>query len=99
MATPKILVVDDEKNIRRSVEMICSGEGYGVRTAESADEAQKIMSGEPVDLILLDIMMPGTDGLTFLKKIKSENNDLSVIMISGNAHTAKCGRGDQRRRI
>ena len=47
--TGKILIIDDEKNIRRSVEMICSGEGYNVRTAADAEEALKALDGQPVE--------------------------------------------------
>ena len=85
MKNTSLLIVDDEKNIRRSVEMICTGEGYAVKTAADAAEADQILAAETMDLILLDVMMPGMDGLTFLKKIKSSSPEVAVIMISGNA--------------
>ncbi len=81
----KILVVDDEKNIRRSVEMICAGEGYSVRTAADAEEAMQALGNQAADLVLLDIVMPGTDGLSLLKRIKSELPEVVAIMVSGNA--------------
>ncbi|RMF67849.1 MAG: sigma-54-dependent Fis family transcriptional regulator, partial [Calditrichaeota bacterium] len=80
-----ILVVDDEKNIRRSLEMICSGEGYTVKTAADGAEAMRVLNAERVDLVLLDVVMPGTDGLEVLRKIKKETPETVVIMISGNA--------------
>lgn len=85
MPEAKILVVDDEKNIRRSLEMICTSEGYEVRTAEDAESALKIIAGTSFDLVLLDIMMPGTDGLTLLKEVRKVSPGAQVIMISGHA--------------
>ncbi len=85
MNQPTLLVVDDEKNIRRSVEMICTGEGYRVKTAADAEEALKILDAGAIDLVLLDVVMPGTDGLTLLKKIKKSSPEILAVMISGNA--------------
>jgi len=85
MNKPTILIVDDEKNIRRSVEMICHGEGYAVRTAADAEEALKYLDAAPFDLMMLDIMMPGVDGLTLLKSIHEAYPEMSVIMVSGHA--------------
>lgn len=85
MIKPTILIVDDEKNIRRSVEMICSGEGYQVKTAANGSEALRVLNSVPVDLVLLDIVMPATDGLTLLKQVHTKFPDVEVIMISGHA--------------
>jgi len=85
MTNPNILIVDDEKNIRRSVEMICTGEGYEVKTAANGEDALKVLNTVAVDLVLLDIVMPGTDGLTLLKEIHSKFAEVVVIMISGYA--------------
>ncbi len=85
MAKPSILIIDDEKNIRRSVDMICSGEGYRVKVAASGEEGLAAIAENKIDLVLLDIMMPGTDGLTVLPKILELSPEIAVIMISGNA--------------
>ena len=85
MSTPNILIVDDEKNIRRSVAMICSGEGYETKTAADSEEALKMLDAGGIDLALLDIAMPGMDGLSLLKEIKKKSPETSAIMISGNA--------------
>jgi two-component system nitrogen regulation response regulator NtrX len=85
MPTARILVVDDEKNIRRSLEMICTGEGHKVQTAEDAESALKAVEGTSFDLIMLDIMMPGMDGLTLLKEVRKRSPAAQVIMISGHA--------------
>lgn len=83
MANGIILIIDDEKNIRRSVEMICSSEGYQVATAANAEAAWPVLQEQRVDLILLDINLPGTDGLTLLSRLKTKHPDMPVIIISG----------------
>jgi len=85
MNSSNILIVDDEKNIRRSLEMICSGEGYGVKTAADGDEALKHLDAGGIDLVLLDIVMPKTDGLQLLKQLHADYPEVTVIMISGQA--------------
>ena len=85
MSAPNILIVDDEKNIRRSVQMICTGEGFGAMTAENADAALAALKSNQIDLVILDIMMPGMDGLTLLKKIHKQFPEIIVIMVSGHA--------------
>lgn len=85
MARPRILVVDDEKNIRRSLEMICTGEGYQVATVESGAAARELLARERIDLVLLDINLPGEDGLALLSDLRESEPDLLVIMISGYA--------------
>ena len=80
-----ILVVDDEKNIRRSIEMICGSEGYEVETAAESAAALQVLASTAIDLVLLDIALPGMDGLTLLKKIKNQWPAVGVIMVSGNA--------------
>ncbi len=81
---PTILVVDDEPSIRRSLEGILTDEGFEVITAANGYECLKSIETEFPDLILLDIWMPGMDGLETLKEIKKNNPLLPVIMISGH---------------
>ncbi len=82
-----ILVVDDEKNIRRTLRMVLEPEGYAVAEAESAEEALKTLEAEPVDLGLFDVRLPGMDGLTLLSRARELWRDLPVIVISGHAET------------
>ncbi len=86
---PMILVVDDEKNIRRTLEMVLTGEGYRVRSAGTAEEALELIgnASEPVDLAIFDLKLPGLDGLEALRKLRSEEatKSLPVIVISGHA--------------
>ncbi|BDG04824.1 sigma-54-dependent transcriptional regulator [Anaeromyxobacter oryzae] len=85
---PTILVVDDEKNIRRSLRMVLEPEGYEVTEAESAEDGLKLLEAEPIDLCIFDIRLPGMDGLTLLSKARELWRDLPVIMISGHADTS-----------
>ena len=86
-ARPHILVVDDEKNIRRTLRMVLETEGYAVSEAETAEEALKILEAEPVDLGMFDVRLPGMDGLTLLSRARELWRDLAVIVISGHAET------------
>src|SRR4051812_544620 len=87
-AKQSILLVDDEKNIRRTLRMVLEGEGYSVVEAESAEEGLKLLEAEPVDLGIFDIRLPGMDGLGLLVKARELWRDLPIIMISGHAETS-----------
>ena len=82
---PKLLIVDDEKNIRRTLQMILSGEGYAVSDCPSAEEALRLIQEDPPDMVLLDIKLPGMDGMELLGKIRKAWPDTEVMMISGHA--------------
>jgi two-component system nitrogen regulation response regulator NtrX len=80
----RILVVDDEAEIRRSVRMILEYEGYDVQEAASGPEGLALIEREPPDLVFLDIKMGGQDGLEALQKIRQINEALPVVIISGH---------------
>jgi two-component system, NtrC family, nitrogen regulation response regulator NtrX len=80
----KILVIDDEPSILESLSGILSDEGFEPICAASAEEGLKIIEDDSVDLVLLDIWMPGMDGLEALRRIKKLHDSLPVIMISGH---------------
>ena len=83
--SPRILVVDDENDIRHLVSEILEDEGYQVSMAENANMAKQLKSSTNPDLILLDIWMPDTDGITLLKEWLAEDKQLCpVIMMSGH---------------
>ena len=85
MTSYNVLVVDDELDIRELIQEILTEEGYKVTVASSAREAKEARSNRDFDLILLDIWMPDTDGISLLKEW-SESNQLnsSVVMMSGH---------------
>ncbi len=85
MSTPYILVVDDEPDIRELVKDILEDEGFQVATAEHAQAARDARRARRPDLILLDIWMPGTDGISLLKEWgKDKETPTPVIMMSGH---------------
>jgi two-component system, NtrC family, nitrogen regulation response regulator NtrX len=86
---PVVLVVDDERNIRRTLQMVLAGEGYQVLEAESAEQALEILHRPelPVDLAIFDLKLPKMSGLDALERLRAEEatKDLPVIVISGHA--------------
>ena len=99
-----ILVVDDEKNIRRTLQLVLEGEGYKVIGAESAEDALAILASPntPVDMAILDVKLPAMSGLEALERIRAEEatRDMPIIVISGHAtvndavHAIKLGASD-----
>jgi two-component system nitrogen regulation response regulator NtrX len=81
----RILVVDDETEIRRSVRMILEYEGHDVQEASSGPEALALVHREAPDLVFLDIKMPGMDGLEVLQKMREVNDAVPIVIISGHA--------------
>ncbi|MCG6893196.1 MAG: sigma-54 dependent transcriptional regulator [Desulfobacteraceae bacterium] len=81
---PSILIVDDEPTILQSLSGILSDEGFAVTTASNGYEALKIIEVDAPDLVLLDIWMPGIDGIETLKEIKRNNHFIQVIIITGH---------------
>ena len=71
-APTRILIVDDDAFIRRPLEFILRGEGYQPATAGDADEGLRAIEMCRPDLIILDVMMPGKDGLTWCAELKSD---------------------------
>jgi len=88
---PKILIVDDEENVRILVGRIVAGEGYAFETAAGADEALAKLAGEEYSLLISDINMPGHDGIYLLQAARRQYPDLAVIMVTAvdNRLTAK----------
>jgi two-component system nitrogen regulation response regulator NtrX len=68
-----ILIVDDEASIRQSLGAILADEGYEILTAMSGEDALKVIEEELPNLVLLDIWLPGMDGIETLKAIKAEH--------------------------
>jgi len=85
---PKILVIDDEAAIRESLRMILEYEDYQFVGASSGQEGLEAVARERPDVVLLDIKMPGMDGMDVLRKLHAADETLPVVMISGHGTTA-----------
>ncbi len=77
-----ILVVDDDKNIRRLIQAVLEAENYTVSTAENGLDALSILEKEHIDLAVVDIMMPKMNGYEFTKILRDTNNNLPILMVS-----------------
>lgn len=84
MSKHQILIVDDEKSIRETLQDILEDEGFGITTAANAELAKAALLASDFDLILLDIWMPDTDGISLLREIRQQGNRCPVVMISGH---------------
>ncbi|MGH9351587.1 MAG: response regulator, partial [Terriglobia bacterium] len=79
-----VLIVDDESGIRQSLSSVLRDEGYTAEAVATGEEAVKVLAQRRFDLVMLDIWLPGMDGLATLEKIQSRANPPAVIMISGH---------------
>ena len=83
---PTLLIVDDEPSIVQSMKGLLTDEGFDVLTASNGYEALQMIDNDSPDLVLLDIWMPGIDGLETLKEIKTNNPFIQVIIITGHGN-------------
>ena len=81
--TQKILIIDDEPSVREALKMALKND-FLVVTASTAEEGLKIVEEDPPDLVLLDIIMPGIDGLTALERIRAMNEQIPVLMLTAS---------------
>jgi DNA-binding NtrC family response regulator len=86
---PSVLVVDDEKNIRRTLSMVLGGEGFQVLEADSAERALEVLADpeQPVDVAIFDLKLPGMTGLQALEKLRADEvtKHIPVVVVSGHA--------------
>lgn len=76
-----IYIADDEENIRDLIKSFLKSDGYEVSAFETGDELKKVFDEKPADLVILDIMMPGTDGLTLCRKLR-EKSSVPIIILT-----------------
>src|SRR5215475_15206935 len=88
--TRRVLVVEDEPHIRDLVALHLRLDGWTVSTSGHGEEALRLMQTEPFDLIVLDLMLPGLDGLTILKALRREkvNGDVPVLLLTARREEA-----------
>lgn len=82
----QIMIVDDDKNTRRWLRAILSRAGYRPHTASSAGDALELMKSIHIDLVVLDVMMPGMDGYEFTSLLRDCLCDLPILMLSAKQH-------------
>lgn len=82
---PRVLIVDDEPEMRRTLARLLSGQGMNVLTAISGEEALEVLQREPIDVALVDFQMPGVSGLDLLRDIKKQSIDVHVVIMTAHA--------------
>ncbi|MBN1832910.1 MAG: response regulator transcription factor [Deltaproteobacteria bacterium] len=90
MAKGKVLVVDDEEDILELLRFTLGREGYSVRETSTGEEALDICKSDPPDLVVLDLMLPGIDGLEVAKRLKNDSitRDIYIVMLSAKGEEA-----------
>ncbi len=91
----RILIVDDDAFIRRPLEFILRAEGFLPASAANVEEGRQAIERDRPDLILLDVMMPGKDGLTWCAELKSDPStcEIPVVLLSARGQDADRERG------
>jgi len=87
MESVRILLVDDENDFRRTVAKRLMKRGMETKQAASGEECLDILKNDPVDVVVLDVKMPGMDGIETLHRIKKNHPEIEVIMLTGHATT------------
>ena len=81
----RILVVEDEKKLAGFIRKGLEEHGFAVTVSRNGDEADTLLRAEPFDLIVLDIMLPGRDGLSILKNLRERKNTVPVILVTARS--------------
>ena len=82
---PKILLVDDEDRFRTTMRKMLTGHGLDVTDLDNGQAALAALTAQPYDVVVLDLRMPGMDGVQTLKAMKDLHPDLEVIILTGHA--------------
>ncbi len=80
--TDRILVVDDDRRLRELLSRYLGDQGYAVRAVEDGETMARALAAEPYALIVLDLMLPGEDGLTICRRLRGQGNRLPIIMLT-----------------
>lgn len=80
--TPKILVVDDDMRLRSLLERYLVEQGFVVRSAANAEQMDRLLERENFHLLVLDLMLPGEDGLSICRRLRQNNNDIPIVMLT-----------------
>ncbi len=82
MSNRKILVVDDDKRLRDLLQRYLTEQGFTVRTAENAEMMDKVMTRDTFELVVLDLMLPGEDGLSICRRLRAGDPQQAIIMLT-----------------
>ena len=89
MARTKVLVIDDEKLVRWSLQQKLSREGYDVESSPTGEEGLNLIREDGFDLVLLDLRLPGMDGVQVLQEIKKLEKEIAVVMLTADTGIAR----------
>ena len=78
----KILVVDDDARLRSLLERYLSEQGFQVRSVANSEQMDRLLARETFHLMVLDLMLPGEDGLSICRRLRSNNNMLPILMLT-----------------
>ena len=84
---PHLLIVDDDERIRSLLQQFLVQDGYLISTAENAEQARILLSGIEFDLIILDVMMPGQDGISFAGELRNLGNNTPILLLTARGET------------
>ena len=84
---PHLLIVDDDERIRSLLQQFLVQSDYLVSTAENAEQAITLLSAIEFDLIILDVMMPGQDGISFTAKLRNLKNNTPILLLTARGET------------
>jgi len=84
---PHLLVVDDDERIRSLLQQFLVQDGYLISTAENAEQARILLTGIEFDLIILDVMMPGQDGVSFTGELRNLGNNTPILLLTARGET------------
>ncbi|MNC18693.1 two-component system, OmpR family, phosphate regulon response regulator OmpR [Pseudomonas linyingensis] len=84
----KILIVDDDVRLRRLLERFLDEQGYRVKTVENVEQMDRLLSRELFNLVVLDLMLPGEDGLSACHRLREQGNRMPIIMLTAKGDEA-----------
>lgn len=78
----RVLIADDESDLRALLQRYLGEQGYAVRTVENASQAERLLARERFDVLVLDIMMPGEDGLSACRRLRAQGETIPIVMLT-----------------
>ena len=84
---PRLLLIDDDRYILRALEKLLMAEGYFCQTAVTAEEARRALSGDPFDMLVLDVGLPDMDGFAFCRQVRTRHN-MPILFLTARGDNA-----------